>query len=71
MIPSVHEAIQLCDEHNGQVNDFTTNNESENCGVKQWASFAKSSWPDFIDKLRQKAEAQIRKEDKAPTWQGS
>lgn len=28
-----------------------------------------SSWPDFIDKLPQKAEAQIRKEDKTPAWQ--
>ena len=26
---------------------------------------AKSSWPDFIDKLRQRAEVQIRQEDKA------
>lgn len=66
MIASVREAAQLCDEYNGQVNDFTTNdNESENFGVKQWTGFAKSSWPDFIDKLRQRAEAQIREEDKA------
>ncbi|XP_044179665.1 uncharacterized protein LOC122961148 [Acropora millepora] len=66
MIASVREAAQLCDEYNGQVNDFTTNdNESENFGVKQWTGFAKSSWPDFIDKLRQRAEVQIREEDKA------
>lgn len=66
MIASVREAAQLCDEYNGQVNDFRTNdNESENFGVKQWTGFAKSSWPDFIDKLRQRAEVQIRQEDKA------
>ena len=66
MIASVREAAQLCNEYNGQVNDFTTNdNESENFGVKQWTGFAKSSWPDFIDKLRQRAEVQIRQEDKA------
>lgn len=53
MISSVREASQLIDERNGQVEDYTTNdNESENFGVKQWTGFEKSSWPDFIDKLR-------------------
>ena len=58
MIAPVREAAQ--------VEEFTTNdNESENFGVKQWTAFEKSSWPDFIDKLRRKAESQIREEDKA------
>ena len=33
--------------------------------MKQWTGFEKSSWPDFIDKSRRKAESQIREEDKA------
>ena len=66
MISSVREAAQIIDERGGQVEDYTTNdNESENFGVKQWTGFEKSSWPDFIDKLRRKAESQIREEDKS------
>ena len=54
----------------GQVEGYTTNdNENENFGVKQWTGFEKSSWPDFIDKLRRKAESQIR-EDKAQYGSG-
>ena len=53
MISFVREASQLIDNCNGQVEDYTTNdNKSKNFGVKQWTGFEKSSWPDFIDKLR-------------------
>lgn len=66
MISLVREAAQFIDERGGQVEDYTTNdNESENFGVKQWTGFEKLSWPDFIDKLRRKAESQIREEDKS------
>jgi hypothetical protein len=45
---------------------YTTNsNESSNCVVKKWVGFKRSSWPAFVEKLKELVDAQLSESYKA------